>query len=418
MSPAAQGVREHPAPRRLELDLTSPEPIPEAGIARADELMRTGRLFRYAETGVGDGDDAAILEERMADLVGRRYAVAVNSCGSAMFLALRSVGVRPGDRVLVNGYTLAPVPGAIDHAGAVPVLVEITEDLTVDLTDLRGKAESSGATVLLLSHMRGHLADLDEVSALCEELGLVLIEDCAHTLGARWSGRSAGTFGRIGCFSAQTFKHLNTGEGGFLVTDDDDVAARAILHSGSYMLYGQHRARPPLHVFEPLRGRVANYSLRLSALAAAVALPQLDLLPERIATMNDRYRSLEALLSAVREVRLVRRDPREEFVGSSCQFTLPGFGPDRIRRFTEVANDYGLHVKWFGESRMLGFTSRPGQWEYVEPAQQLPRTEAILSKLCEIRVPPGMQPDHCHLAAEIIRFAAHTAASVIGPGPD
>lgn len=403
--------RSRALPPRFEFDPTEPDPIPEAGIARATELMRSGRLFRYTEVAEGEINDAAELEAQFAKLLGRRYAVGVNSCGGSMFLALRACGVRPGDRVLVNGYTLAPVPGAVAHASAESVLVEITDHLTIDLDDLRRKAASSGARTLLLSHMRGHFADLEEVVRLCDELGITLIEDCAHTLGARWNGRPTGTFGKVGCFSAQTFKHINSGEGGFVVTDDDEVAARAILHSGSYMLYGQHQARPPMSMFEPLRGHVANYSLRMSALEAAVVAPQLELLPERVSKMNELYRELERRFREIPLVRVVERMPHEQYVGSSFQFSLPDLTPEQISAVVRTASDYGLHLKWFGEPRMQGFTSRPGQWEYIGPDQSLPRTESILAKLCDIRVPPAMQSQHCRAAAEIVRFAVEQTRS-------
>lgn len=399
------------APARFAFDLTQPDPIPESGIARATELMRSGRLFRYTELLDGEVNDAAELEVRFAELIGRRYAVAVNSCGGAMFVALRASGVRLGDKVLVNGYTLAPVPGAIHHAGAEPVVVEITDDLTVDMVDLRLKAEVSGAKTLLLSHMRGHLADLEAVSDLCDELDIVLIEDCAHTLGARWDGRPTGTFGKIGCFSTQTFKHINSGEGGLILTDDDEVAARAILHSGSYMVYEQHRARPPMSAFEPLRGLVANYSLRFTALAGALALPQLDLLPGRVAKMNTLYRELEMLVGRIEHVQIIERAAKEAFVGSSFQFALPDLSSAQIGTVIHVANDLGLHIKWFGEPKMQGFTSRPKQWEYVPSAQDLPRTDSILSKLIDMRVPSSMSLEHCRAAANVIQFAVQKATA-------
>jgi len=398
-----------PTPERFELDLTQPDPIPEVGIQRATELMRSGRLFRYTEVADGGVDDAAVVERQFADLASRRYAIGVNSCGAAMFVALRACGIGAGDSVLVNGFTLAPVPGAIAHAGARPVLVEITDDLTIDLEDLRAKALSSGAKVLLLSHMRGHLADLGRLSTLCQELGLALIEDCAHTLGASWSGRPTGSFGIAGCFSTQTFKHVNSGEGGFIVTDDDEVAARSILHSGSYMLYGQHVARPPVEAFESLRGQVPNYSQRMTALAAALISPQLELLPERVASMNASYRQLEALLRDIPQVSVIERAPKEQYVGSSIQFSLPNLSPEQIRLATRLTDGLGLHVKWFGQPRMTGFTSRPQQWEYVGATANLPRTEAILSKLCDLRIPPAMQPVHCTRAADIIRYAVAAA---------
>ncbi len=88
--------------------------------------------------------------------------------------------------------------------------------------------------------MRGHIADMDAVMAVADACGLAVVEDCAHAMCASWKGRAIGSFGRVSAFSAQTYKHLNAGEGGFLVLDDDAMAAKAILHSGSYMLHGQH----------------------------------------------------------------------------------------------------------------------------------------------------------------------------------
>ena len=107
-------------------------------------------------------------------------------------------------------------------------------------------------------------------AVLCDDLGITVIEDCAHTMGARWAGRATGSFGR---FSLQAYKHVNAVEGGLIATDDEDVAARAILYSGSYMLYRQHRARPSDAAFARWKDVTPNFSLRMSNLAAAVARP-------------------------------------------------------------------------------------------------------------------------------------------------
>ena len=131
-------------PDHLQLDLTWQEPIPPAGVQAAMALMDSAKLHRYGETGAKPGE-AAALEADFAAEIGMPYCVAMNSCGSTMFAALRCSGVRPGDKVLSNCFTLAPVPGAISHAGAVPVLVDVTDDLLIDLDDLRRKAQASGA---------------------------------------------------------------------------------------------------------------------------------------------------------------------------------------------------------------------------------------------------------------------------------
>lgn len=395
---------------RLARDLTEPEPIPEAGIARAVELMRSGRLFRYGEMGA-DQNDVALLEQEFAAFVGRRYCVAVNSGGAALCLALKVLDLQPDEPVLVNGFTLAPVPGAILHAGGRPVLVEVGPDYVIDCEDLRAKARASGARILLLSHMRGHIADMDAVMAACDELGLLLVEDCAHALCAAWGGRAIGTFGAAAAFSAQTYKHLNAGEGGFLVLDDDDRIARAILHSGSYMLHAQHRSAPPAEVIAAWEERTPNFSMRMTALAAALLRPQLHDLPRRAARWNAIHDRIGAAIARSQHVRLPPRSPKERYGATSVQFSLLGFDDAEIAAVLERCAARGLPIKWFGAGRQRGFTSAPRHWRYAGEQGPMAQTHAILAGLCDIRTPLSLTDEDCDLVAEILREAIETVVS-------
>lgn len=394
-------MAERTAPVRLARDLGAPPAVPEEAIAAAVALLRSGWLHRYGET-LGDASDAALLEEEFAAHLGARHCVAVNSCGSAMYLALLCTGVRPGDRVLMNAFTLAPVPGAVAHAGAEHVLVEVTPDLVIDLDDLARKARASGARHLLLSHMRGHVADMTRLMALCDDLGVTVIEDCAHTMGACWAGRPTGTFGRVGCFSLQAYKHVNAGEGGLIVTDDDDIAARAILYSGSYMLYRQHRARPSDDVFARWKDVTPNFSLRMSNLAAAVARPQLALVAQRARVWNDRYGRLAAALGAVPGLRLPHRPQHEEFVQSSIQFAVSALGAAEFARFLAGCRARGVYLKWFGAREAEGYTSVSGQWRYLADPYTPPATEAVLERLCDMRIPLTLTEADCATIGRIV----------------
>ncbi|MEY8838516.1 DegT/DnrJ/EryC1/StrS family aminotransferase, partial [Cribrihabitans sp. XS_ASV171] len=168
-------------------------------------------------------------------------------------------------------------------------LVEITEELRLDLADLEQKIARTGAGFLLLSHMRGHLCDMDALMRMCDAAGVTVIEDCAHTMGARWNGKRSGNFGKVGCFSTQTYKHMNSGEGGILTTDDAEVAARATILSGSYMLYERHGASPPPEAFSEARYQMPNCSARMDALRAAILRPQLARIEDSIAAWNALY---------------------------------------------------------------------------------------------------------------------------------
>jgi dTDP-4-amino-4,6-dideoxygalactose transaminase len=396
----------------LHLDLTQQEPIPAPGVEAALRLMSSGRLHRYGETG-GVQSEVSLLEQEFAQETGARYCVAMNSCGSTMFVALKAAGVRPGDRVLTNCFTLAPVPGAIAHAQAEPVLVDVTDDYLIDLTDLEQKIAQSGARTLLLSHMRGHICDMERLAALCKAHEVQVIEDCAHTMGAAWNGRPTGRWGRAGCFSLQSYKHANAGEGGLLVCDDEDIAAQAVLMSGSYMLYRSHLARPDDAAFERWKLRTPNFSLRMGNLPAALARPQLGpVLRDRCARWNERYRWLAAAMSDIAHLRLPERDPKEQFVASSMQFSLVGLAHERMAVFIEACAARGLHVKWFGAEAPAGFTSVWAHWQFMGIAQQLPNAGRVLGGLCDLRLPLILSHDDCRAIAETLRAAmARTLAS-------
>ncbi|MDB5657801.1 MAG: aminotransferase [Cypionkella sp.] len=391
---------------------TQQEPIPEAGIEAAIAVLRHGRLHRY-NTAPGEVAEAALLEEEFAALMGAKFCLAVASGGYALGCALRAVGVVAGDAVLTNAFTLAPVPGAIASVGARPVFVEVTEQLVLDFGDLEAKAISSGAKVLMLSHMRGHLCDMEALVALCDRLGVMIIEDCAHTMGAAWKGVASGRSGLIGCYSMQTYKHINSGEGGFLISDDAEVMARAVLLSGSYMLYGRHRAAPDAAAFEAVRMQVPNVSGRMDNLRAAILRPQLGLLADRVARWGERYRALEAGLRGVPGLRLVERPVEETYVGSSFQFLLPGWSSARVGALLGRVLARGVELKWFGAADPVAFTSRYQHWGYAEP-QSLPQTDRILAGLVDMRVPLTFSVEDCAQIARIIR----AEALVVGQGPE
>ncbi|MES0811507.1 aminotransferase class I/II-fold pyridoxal phosphate-dependent enzyme [Roseibium sp. SCPC15] len=390
---------------------TQQEAIPEQAVDAAIEVLRSGRLHRYNTLGEELGA-ASELEQVFARYQGAKYCLACASGGYAMSIALRAAGVRPGDAVLTNSFTLAPVPGAIAAVGAKPVFVEVTEDLVLDLADLETKISESGAKMLLLSSMRGHLCDMEALTGLLEAKNVILLEDCAHTMGASWSGRLSGSFGLAGCFSTQTYKHLNSGEGGLLTSDDSQFMARAIMLSGSYMLYERHGAAPPAEVFKTIRLETPNMSGRMDNLRAAILLPQLTALDDSIRRWNERYHLIAERLSNVPNVRMPHRPDEEAYVGSSIQFRIPGISKTQAIRFVADNKALGVELKWFGDENPVAFTSNHHSWQYVDP-QDLPKTDEVLSGLFDMRIPLSFTLDDCE---HIARILSHTAYQNMGSG--
>ncbi|QPH54110.1 DegT/DnrJ/EryC1/StrS family aminotransferase [Pontivivens ytuae] len=381
--------------KRFAGSFTQQEALPEEAIAAAVEVMRSGRLHRY-NVAPGESGAAARLERAYAEWQGVPYCLAVTSGGQAMQIALRAVGVRPGDAVLTNGFTLAPVPGAIAAVGGRPVLVEITEDLVIDLDDLAAKAGQ--ARVLLLSHMRGHLADMDALMKVAEAHDLTVIEDCAHTMGARWNNTLSGNFGRIACFSTQTYKHMNSGEGGFLTSRDPEVMARAVMLSGSYMLYGRHGAAPGPEAFADVALDTPNMSARMDNLRAAILLPQLAQLDANVSRWVEREAAVREELARSPAIRLPEAPAAALRVGSSIQFQVEGVAPEDL---LARAAERGVELKWFGAQHPAGFTSAHRSWRYIAP-QDLPRTDAILATLMDMRLPLTFSVPECREIGALI----------------
>ena len=387
--------------KTFDKSFTQQEAIPSSGVEKAVDILKSGRLHRY-NTGPGEISDTALLESEYAAYQGVDYCLAVTSGGQAIQIALRAAGIEPGDLILANAYTLAPVPGAIHAVGAVPVFVEIGDDWLTDIDDFRAKAEESGARFMMLSHMRGHIADMEEICKICDEFDIILIEDCAHTMGAEWRGRKSGNFGAVACFSTQTYKHMNSGEGGLLTTDDAEIAARAIMLSGSYMLYERHGTAPPIETFGSIRLETPNCSARLDNLRAAILRAQLPNLDDNIQCWNTRYRTIENGLRNAPGIRIVDRPQHEFYVGSSIQFHVDGFGVDKIPAFIDTCLARGVELKWFGPEDPVAFTSRYDSWRYLDNIPELPKTLNTLSTTCDMRVPLTFNESDCKLIAEII----------------
>ena len=253
----------------------------------------------------------------------------------------------------------------------------------------------------MLSHMRGHIADMEAVADICTRHGITMVEDCAHTMGARWKGIRSGNFGHVAAFSLQTYKHVNTGEGGLLTTNDPQIAARATVMSGSYMLYSSHGAGPDEAAFDGIRTAMPNYSGRMDNLRAAIARGQLAGLDEKVERWNSLYRALDGGLRKRNVLTMPVRREYEHYVGSSLQFR-PALDVEQFPDFITACSSRGVDVKWFGADKPAAFTSRYDSWEYLGEPQDLPQTREVLSRTCDIRVPLTFDEADCSTIAAII----------------
>jgi dTDP-4-amino-4,6-dideoxygalactose transaminase len=385
------------------------EPIPEAARAEIDRLLASGDLFRY--TAPQDAP-VALLERDFADLMGVKYALAVSSCSAAIFLSLRALDLVPGARVLIPAFTFAAVPSAVVHAGCQPVLAEVGENYRIDIADFAAKLDDDIAAVII-SHMRGHTSDMDAIMALCEARGIPVIEDAAHSLGTTWHGKKIGTIGAIGCFSFQSYKLVNAGEGGILITDDADLAARAVIMSGAYEHnWKKHKGPegqndPELQMaFQRWQNELPLYNMRMQNLSAAVIRPQLPEVARRVRDGRANHDYVAGLLNGSPWLSVPDPLGPEERAPDSIQFNLLGFdSDDEARAFAEAAEARGVKVQVFGLStdNARAFWNRrfiPGE------TPDLPQTRAMLMRACDVRLPARLKKPDLDVIAGALLSAA------------
>ncbi len=361
-------------------DVYSAEPIPPEARAEIDRLLGSGDLFRYTAP---EDAPVALLEREFAELLGAKYALAVASCSAALFLSLKALGLPRDARVLIPAFTFAAVPSSVVHAECVPVLVDVGDNYRIDMDDFAAKLEK-GADAILISHMRGHTSDMDAIMELATAANVPVIEDAAHSLGTLWHGRNIGTIGQIGCFSFQSYKMLNAGEGGILITDDADLAARAVIMSGAY----EHNWKKHPVLAEPFarwQNKLPLYNTRMSNLSAAVIRPQLPLLRDRVRRGLENHDHVAARLAASPWIDVPAPLAPETRAPDSLQFNLVGMSDDEVRSFMDEAKARGVDVQVFGLHRdnARAFWN----WQFLPNPGPLPKTRAMLSRACDTRLP-------------------------------
>jgi len=363
-------------------DVSAAEPIPAEAEKEIRSLLNSGDLFRY--TAAKGESSVARLEAEFSSLMDVPYALAVNSCSSALFLSMRALGLRAGARVLIPAFTFSAVPSAVVHAGCVPVLVNVGPNYRIDLEDFRDRLETN-IDAVLISHMRGHTSDMDAIMAECDARQIPVIEDAAHSFGTRWRGRQIGTLGKVGCFSFQSYKLLNAGEGGILITDDPDLIARAVIMSGAYEAnWKKHTAI--LERCAAWQNRLPLYNMRLNNLSAAVVRAQLTEIARRVADGRRNHDHAARRLDAEPWFAVPAPLPGEERAPDSIQFNLIGIDEDNLaRRFAEAAAARGVHVQIFGLSD--GNARAFWNWRFIPRQEGLAATRAMLMRACDVRLP-------------------------------
>ncbi len=362
----ASGTRGQGLATQLAIDggvpvRTEPWPTYDKGavcVHPADEeaalrAIRSHLYFRYDcrrhfETECGK------FEAELCQFFGSRFALAVASGTAAIALAIMAAQIPPGSLIACPGFTFAATPSAIILAGCTPLLVEVDEDLHMDVADLR-KRWTPEVRAIVVVHMRGFAADMDALIDLADELGVPVIEDAVPALGAEYRGRKLGTLGLAGAFSTQSDKSLNCGEGGFLLTNDAAVFARAVVLSGAYE--GRYRRHFP--DIEPPIGTDLDlplFSFRMDEIRAALLSSELDRLQARLDCFHRNYDYVAAGLADVPGIAIRRPTAGGAYLGEALIFRALDADPNWFARALcaegidarnlGAADDQNIRVFW------------------------------------------------------------------------
>ena len=254
------------------------------------EVLDGRYLFRYGAIGdEGYTHKVVDFEDELKKVMGAKYAVATTSGTCSLLASLAALGIGGGDEVIVPGYTFIASISTIMMAGAIPVLAEIDESLTIDPTKIEELITPKTKAILPV-HMLGNPCDLDAIMAIAKKHGLYVLEDCCQAVGASYKGKRVGTIGNIGAFSLNVFKTISTGDGGAVITNDENLYERA---------FGYHDQghKPNRTGVEVGNRSILGINMRMNELTGAVALAQTRKLDEILATLRAKKAMLKGLLA-------------------------------------------------------------------------------------------------------------------------
>ena len=325
-----------------------------------NEVLETGILMRYGFDGPRKGKwKAKELEAAICSRFGSQYAHVLSSGTAALTTALAALGIGSGDEVIMPAFTFVASFEAVLSVGAIPVLVDIDETLTLNPDAVR-KAITSKTKCIMPVHMCGSMADMDALQSVCKEYKLFLLEDACQSIGGTYKGKSLGTIGDAGTFSFDFVKTMTCGEGGAVMTNNENVHIKC----EGYTDHGHdHKGIDRGADLHPFLG----YNFRLSELHAAVGLAQVKRVDEFLAIQNKNHMLLKSILSTIPEISF-RSIPDPE--GDSCTF-LSWFLPseDLTRNVVAVLKEKGTlagNFYWFDNN-----------WHYIRKWDHLKNATSL-----------------------------------------
>jgi 8-amino-3,8-dideoxy-alpha-D-manno-octulosonate transaminase len=384
------------------------------------EVLESRSLFRYYGPKLLKKVEA--FEQALAGSSGARYAVGLSSGTAALRAGLAALGVGCGDEVIVPSFTFIATVNAVVSAGAVPIFCEVDLSLGADPDDVSSKITDRTAAVMPV-HLENQGCDMDALLAVTKARGVAVIEDACQAIGSSYKGRGLGTIGDCGAFSLQLEKNITAGEGGALVTSDDELFVRAARFSdqgGQFVTsYGSERGA---ELTEPFCGE----NLRMTEIAGAIAYEQLRKLPTIIERFRTNRRKILETLGDVPGLELRASHDPDGDGGSSITWFLDD--ADLARAFVKALRGEGVPCVQMYDGKPVyatpsilakrTATNKGGPWHCAEHPTGVtyemgtcPRTEALVARAFTMGVGAAFTPSDCE---DVATAVSKVAANLLG----
>ena len=364
------------------------------------EVLRAKRLFRYYGPYPGPSK-VEEFEKAFTQFMGAQYGVAVTSGTAALICGLQGIGVGPGDEVIVPAYTWIASASAVVAVGAVPVLAEVDDSLTLNPADVEAKITPYTRAIMPV-HMRGAPCNMDAIMSVARKHNLKVIEDTAQADGASFKGRRLGSIGEVGCFSLQFNKIITSGEGGMVIMTDEDVYNRVLMY---HDVVGGLRNNIPAEKILP------GINFRMPELLGAVMLVQLKRLDLLLTTMRHNRQVLQESMQDLAKRKGVTfrlsHDPQGDAALALIFYTPDVPGAERVAQALEAEGvdagvmyspdrvDYHIYYHWAPIMNQRTWHSKAGPWRtHSRPItytlDMCPHTLNYLSRAIHIDVSPEL----------------------------
>lgn len=343
------------------------------------DVLETGVLFRYGFEAARNGHFKALeFEKKLCEITHSAYSHLCSSGTTALCTAMAACGIGAGDEVIVPPFTFVATFEAVINAGAIPVFGEIDETLCLD-PDKLSHVITSRTKAIMPVHMCGSMARIDEIKAVCDKNGLILLEDACQSLGAAYQGKALGTFGLAGCFSFDAVKTVTCGEGGGIITDSKDVYKKA----DQYADHGHD------HLGGPDRGAddhpIIGTNYRISELNAAVGLAQLSKLDQILVTQRKNKTAIKDAMADLPGVRFRAIPDKNGDSATFLSFFLPT--EERARQIAKNLAENGVGSPYWYDNN----------WHYYKKWHHLKALKRSARLAFEMA---GSLPDYTHMVLE------------------